>query len=262
MAVRRISSTSRMAASSSTTRTLRVISTGGLEMAPSPPALGRPPASPWRASGLLSLVSSLLPLQVQVDFLELLEIGTQPLRLLPQPGQLAVARGQLAAQPGQLAVARAQLAAQPRQLDAGGDDGGDGVAALLRARRGRVGRIAREELVVRAEGRLVLLAIGQTIGACQQGRRAVERPVRAGAAADHDGQRRHHHEEAHAATRGSSTLNRLPLPSWDSTVTRPWWACTMPRTTARPRPVPPRSRCAWRQDSKMCGSAAAGMPTP
>src|SRR5687767_15553991 len=176
MAVRRISSTSRIAASSSTTRTLRVISTGGPEMAPRPPALGRAPASPWRASGLLSLVSSLLPLQVQVDFLQLLEIGTQPLGLLPQPGQLAVARG--------------QLAAQPRELDAGGDDGGDGVAALLRARRGRVGRIAREELVVGAEGRLVLLAIGQTIGAREQRGGAVEWPVDARTAAEHERQHR------------------------------------------------------------------------
>ena len=32
--------------------------------------------------------------------------------------------------------------------------------------------------------------------------------------------------------RGSKTLKRVPLPSCDSTVTRPWWACTIPRTMA------------------------------
>src|SRR6266850_3896327 len=45
---------------------------------------------------------------------------------------------------------------------------------------------------------------------------------------------------------GNKMVNRLPLPSCDSAVTRPPWASATPRTIASPSPVPPRSRCAWR----------------
>jgi len=88
-----------MAASSSTTRTFLVMTgLGAPKWPPDPPSLGRAPAEPWRASGLRPRGSSLLALEVQVDLLQLLEVGAQALGLLAQPGELAVARGQLAAQ--------------------------------------------------------------------------------------------------------------------------------------------------------------------
>jgi hypothetical protein len=46
--------------------------------------------------------------------------------------------------------------------------------------------------------------------------------------------------------RGRRTVKRLPFPSRDSAVTCPPWAAATPLTIARPRPVPPRSRWAWR----------------
>src|SRR5216117_1426792 len=53
-------------------------------------------------------------------------------------------------------------------------------------------------------------------------------------------------DDRYPHARGRSTVKRLPFPSRDSAVTRPPWASTMPRTIARPRPVPPRSLWAWR----------------
>src|SRR5215472_1707752 len=92
IAVRRISSTSRIAASSSTTRTFCFT----------------PPSLPL--------------LELQVDLLEPFEIGAELLGLLAHPPQVALALGELVAHARKLLV-------EPRDLVAGRHDRGHRVAA-------------------------------------------------------------------------------------------------------------------------------------
>src|SRR5438132_8456589 len=101
IAVRRISSTSRIAASSSTTRTF-------------------------------CFTAESLPLfQLQVDLLESLEIGAQLVGFLAHLRQVALALGELLAHTRELLV-------EPRDLVAGRHDRGDRVAARPHPLRGEV----------------------------------------------------------------------------------------------------------------------------
>src|SRR5216110_2052574 len=197
--------------------------------------------APWaRQAGSISSDT----LQAQVHLLEAFEVGAQLVRL---------------------GLARRHLLAQADQLLAGGHDGGHGVAALEHARRLGVVGIAREELVVERERLAEPQLVGRAVRAYEQHGGRTERPPRPRGAAAERGREQHDDQRVSERPHGSCgrrTVNRLPLPSCDSTVTRPPCASTTPRTTARPRPVPPRSLCAWRHESKMRGKAAAGMPTP
>src|SRR5437667_380930 len=187
----RIASTSRIAASSSTTRTSRV--TGA------------------RASLLLSAA-----LQTKVDLLQPLEVG----------------------------LTLGEVLAEPRDLPLEGEDRRQRVPAHPGAP--RLGAVAalREIRVVRRHRRGVVALLSEAVG-LRELRRTPQRPWGQGRAAageeDHERGDRDRPQE-----RGRSTVKRLPFPSCDSAVTRPPWASAMPRTIARPRPVPPRSWCAWR----------------
>src|SRR5262249_9737397 len=221
--VRRISSTSRIAASSSTTRTFCFT----------------PPSLPL--------------LELQVDLLEALEVGAKLLGLLARPRQIALALGELIAHARELQV-------EPRDLVAGRHDRRHRIAA--HPDRLRVVGVLRQVGVVGGDRGAVVAVGGEPVGLLEHRRRAPERlaqPPRAGAGQDQR-QRDRHPRTRHE--RGRSTVNRLPFPSCDSTVTRPPWACATPRTIARPRPVPPRSPCACRYGSNTCGSSAGGMPMP
>src|SRR5262249_54560035 len=223
IALRRISSTSRIAASSSTTRTFCFT----------------PPSLPL--------------LELQVDLLEPLEVGAELVGLLADPRQVALTLGKLVAHARELLV-------EPRDLVAGRHDRGHRVAARP-DRLGVVG-VLRQVRVVHRAGRAVVAVGGEPIGLCEQRRRTPEGTAQAPRAAAGEDQRQRDRHPRARHERGRSTVNRLPFPSCDSTVTRPPWACATPRTIARPRPVPPRSPCACRYGSNTCGSSARGMPMP
>src|SRR5262249_31643067 len=150
----------------------------------------------------------------------------------------------------------------PAQLLTGGHDGGDGVAALESAPRLDIVRVLREEFVVEGERLAETQLVGCAVGAHQQhGGGAEGPPRRRRTSAD---RRRQHPRGPRTprVARARSPVHRPPRPSGSPGAPRPPCASTTPRTTARPRPVPPRSLCAWRHESKIRGSAAAGMPTP
>src|ERR687892_225297 len=157
---RRISSTSTIAVSSSTTSTLRFT-----VASPARPArvvggrfqvgrgsVGAGGASPVRIEGGLFEVrrgsaprqrvqvrrgcaSSLTALQLEVDLFEALEVRLQALRLLAHPHEVVIAPEELLAQPGQLGALPRQLVALHRQLRARSEQRLQRVAAARRPRR-------------------------------------------------------------------------------------------------------------------------------
>src|SRR5207244_3125174 len=140
-----------------------------------------------------------------------------------------------------LAQARQRLL-QAGDLVAARQDRDDRLTTHPRPRRLRVVGELGEEGIVGDDGGPVLTRGGEPVGLREHRRRgAGEGP--GDAPGEDQGQ---HGDPQTPHERGSSTVKRLPFPSCDSTVTRPPWTSTMPRTIARPRPVPPRSRCAWR----------------
>ncbi len=186
--------------------------------------------------------------------LRLLEVGPQTVglglprgQLLAGAHQVALAAVEIVAQLGQLRPQLHHLGPQPRQLLPRHQHRRQGVATLQGPRRrGGVG-IAREVLIVGGDRLLPRALAGLVIGAGEQRDTAAgERPGRAAGGRRH--QQQHGGRAAHRSlasrdgvpSRGISTVKRLPLPSWDSTVTRPPCASTRARTIASPRPVPPR----------------------
>src|SRR2546425_11860595 len=163
-------------------------------------------------------------------------------------------------QPLEVGLTLGEVLAEPRDLPLEGEDRRQRVPAHPGAP--RLGAVAalREIRVVRRPRRGVVALLSEAVGLRELGR-PPQRPWGQGRAAageeDHERGDRDRPQE-----RGRSTVKRLPFPSCDSAVTRPPWVSAMPRTIARPRPVPPRSWCAWRDGAKTCGSASAGMPTP
>src|SRR5215470_17291775 len=125
MAVRRISSTSRIAASSSTTRTL------------------------------CFTPLSLPLLELQVDLLEALQVGPQLVGLLAHPGQISLALGQLVTHPRELLI-------EARDLVARRHDRGDRVAAGADGL--RIVRILRQVRVVGGDRRAVVAVGREAIG--------------------------------------------------------------------------------------------------
>src|SRR2546426_816900 len=108
----------------------------------------------------------------------------------------------------------------------------------------RVRAVSREVRVVGGHGPRVVALLDEAVG-FHELRPIPPRPRRQGGAATGEkGEEQGDDRYPHA--RGRSTVKRLPFPSRDSAVTRPPWASTMPRTIARPTPVPPRSLWAWR----------------
>src|SRR3989449_4698706 len=186
----------------------RIASTSRIAAWPSPTRTCRVTGA--RASLLLSAA-----LQTKVDLLQPLEVG----------------------------LTLGEVLAEPRDLPLEGEDGRRGV----RAHRGapRLGAVAalREIRVVRRHRRGVVALLSETVG-LRELRRTPQRPCGQGraAAGEEDDERG---DRDRPQERGRSTVKRLPFPSCDSAVTRPPWASAMPRTIARPRPVPPRSWCAW-----------------
>ena len=159
------------------------------------------------------------------------ELLAQPRQLLAQPRQLGAQRvsSRAAGSSQRVPAGRARGAASAsgwlrQELAVGGD-------RLLPARpRGPAGRRAS------SSG-----GAGTTSGHVAQPRRQPPASSAASARAQRDARL-----SACVPSRGSSTVNRLPLPSCDSAVTRPPCACTRPRTMASPRPVPPLPRWACR----------------
>src|SRR5947207_8356743 len=212
------------------------------------------PARPARTVGGLSQgrVASFLAalLEEQIDLLEAFQIFSHF-------AEVGVALDQLL-------VELRDLLLELRQLRARRDDRGRRPAAHPGTRHRPVVDVPREELVVGGDRGLVAPLLDEPVRPREQRRRrrrSHERPALRRRAAR--GEHQYERERRGAVhTRGRSTLNRLPLPSCDSTVTRPPWARATSLTIASPSPVPPRSRCAWRYDSKMWGISPAGIPTP
>src|SRR5438067_10544943 len=212
------------------------------------------PARPARTVGGLSQgrVASFLAalLEEQIDLLEAFQIFSHL-------AEVGVALDQLL-------VELRDLLLELRQLRARRDDRGRRPAAHPGARHRPVVDVPREELVVGGDRGLVAPLLDEPVRPREQRRRrrrSHERPALRRRAAR--GEHQYERERRGAVhTRGRSTLNRPPFPSCDSTVTRPPWARATSLTIASPSPVPPRSRCAWRYDSKMWGISPAGIPTP
>src|SRR5216117_1733305 len=223
IAARRIVSTSRIAASSSTTRTFRVTVAGSAGPARSVGGRGtdRPSSAgfaratdpgggsegaveaPFDDLGGLRRRGSLLlsaALDAEVELL--------------QPLQVRLALGEVLAEPRDLPLEREN---RRHRVPAHPDT--------------RVRAVSREVRVVGGHGPRVVALLA---GGC------ASLPPWPWWYGPEQGDDRYPH------ARGRSTVKRLPFPSRDSAVTRPPWASTMPRTIARPRPVPPRSLWAWR----------------
>src|SRR5438034_876826 len=236
IAARRIVSTSRIAASSSTTRTFRVTVAGSAGPARSVGGRGtdRPSSAgfaratdpgggsegaveaPFDDLGGLRRRGSLLlsaALDAEVELL--------------QPLQVRLALGEVLAEPRDLPLEREN---RRHRVPAHPDP--------------RVRAVSREVRVVGGHGPRVVALLDEAVG-FHELRPIPPRPRRQGGAATGEkGEEQGDDRYPHA--RGRSTVKRLPFPSRDSAVTRPPWASTMPRTIARPRPVPPRSLWAWR----------------
>src|SRR5438128_10389325 len=236
IAARRIVSTSRIAASSSTTRTFRVTVAGSAGPArsvggrgtdgPSSRGLARATdpgggsegavEAPFDDLGGLRRRGSLLlsaALDAEVELL--------------QPLQVRLALGEVLAEPRDLSLEREN---RRHRVPAHSDP--------------RVRAVSREVRVVGGHGPRVVALLDEAVG-FHEPRPIPPRPRRQGGAATGEkGEEQGDDRYPHA--RGRSTVKRLPFPSRDSAVTRPPWASTMPRTIARPRPVPPRSLWAWR----------------
>src|SRR5262249_50761366 len=154
---------------------------------------------------------SLSLFELKIDLFEPLEVGAKLLGLLAQPRHVGIALGELVADSPELLV-------EPRDLVATGHDRGDRVAARPDGLR-VVGGIR----VVRG-GRGAVIAVGGEPSGLREHRGGLAEGVgEAPRAAAAEGQRERDRRPRALHERGRSTVKRLPLPSWDSTVTRPPW---------------------------------------
>ncbi len=69
-------------------------------------------------------------------------------------------------------------------------------------------------------------------------------------------------DSAPTAEPGRKTWKRVPPPALGSTRRKPWCCLTMPKTVARPRPVPFPGSFVVKNGSKMWGMTSAEMPSP
>src|SRR3989441_654702 len=144
-------------------------------------------------------------------------------------------------QPLQVRLALGEVLAEPRDLSLERENRRHRVPAHPDP---RVRAVSREVRVVGGHGPRVVALLDEAVG-FHELRPIPPRPRRQGGAATGEkGEEQGDDRYPHA--RGRSRVKRLPFPSRASAVTRPPWASTMPRTIARPRPVPPRSLWAWR----------------
>src|SRR5437016_2643040 len=265
IAPRRIVSTSRIAASSSTTRTFRVTvagsagparSVGGLRRgaprlrSPCRRSLHRRSAGPARSVGgrgtdRPSSAGFARATDPGGGSEGAVEAPFDDLGGLRRRGSLLLSAALDAEvellQPLEVRLALGEVLAEPRDLPLERENRRHRVPAHPDP---RVRAVSREVRVVGGHGPRVVALLDEAVG-FHELRPIPPRPRRQGGAATGEkGEEQGDDRYPHA--RGRSTVKRLPFPSRDSAVTRPPWASTMPRTIARPRPVPPRSLWAWR----------------